>query len=154
MGLDMYLSARRYLGEFRENPRVDEVLDLGLHMPVAKNVGYKSAEISTTVCYWRKANQIHNWFVEHCQGGEDDCREAYVGHEQLVELRDLCIELLKDRDPKKALDELPPASGFFFGSTDIDDYYWDDIEMTSDALSEILAQPNLDEYSFYYHASW
>src|SRR5215217_4911529 len=44
---------------------------------------------------WRKANQIHQWFVEHVQDGNDDCKDYYVSHEQLTKLRDLCREVLE-----------------------------------------------------------
>lgn len=34
---------------------------------------YGYANIREEIGYWRKANQIHNWFVENVQDGEDDC---------------------------------------------------------------------------------
>ena len=34
---------------------------------------YPHSRIIEQVGYWRKANQIHNWFVENVQDGEDDC---------------------------------------------------------------------------------
>ncbi len=33
--------------------------------------------------YWRKSNQIHQWFVENVQGGKDDCAEYSVSFDQL-----------------------------------------------------------------------
>ena len=36
------------------------------------------------VGYWRKANQIHNWFVQNVQGGEDDCGIYEVSQAKLI----------------------------------------------------------------------
>lgn len=46
----------------------------------------RASYVVEAVAYWRKANQIHRWFVENVQGGDDDCREYYVSREQLKEL--------------------------------------------------------------------
>lgn len=53
------------------------------------------------VGYWRKSNQIHAWFVDTCQGGNDDCKEYDVSIEQLHQLRDLCFNVLKLLDGKE-----------------------------------------------------
>jgi len=77
--------------------------------------------------------------------GKDDCQESYVTYEQLMELKALCEEVLKTKDASK----LPPTSGFFFGSTEVDEYYFQDLEDTIKQLS------GLDpEGSYYYQASW
>jgi hypothetical protein len=47
------------------------------------------------VGYWRKANQIHNWFVENIQDGIDDCDyHREVTEEDLEELLDVCKRVL------------------------------------------------------------
>lgn len=47
------------------------------------------------VGYWRKANQIHNWFVENVQDGIDDCSyHNEVTKEILEELLDICQRVL------------------------------------------------------------
>ena len=53
--------------------------------------------------YWRKANAIHNFFVENVQDGNDDCGTYNVPKsaiEDLAERCDLVLQLL-DRSPKK-----------------------------------------------------
>ena len=47
---------------------------------------------------------------------------------------------------------LPPQSGFFFGSTDVDEYYLQDLQETVRQVEPLLTEPG-DGY-FYYHASW
>lgn len=52
---------------------------------------YPHKSIEEQVGYWRKANQIHRWFVEHVQDGEDDCQYHHeVTREDLVELMQTC----------------------------------------------------------------
>lgn len=46
---------------------------------------------------------------------------------------------------------LPPASGFFFGSTEIDEYYAEDLQNTIDQLEPLLKESDV---SFYYQSSW
>lgn len=50
--------------------------------------------------------------------------------------------------------ELEPTAGFFFGSTDKDEYYYRDIEYTIEVLNSLIAISLDSEYSFYYQASW
>jgi hypothetical protein len=152
MGLDMYLKAKNYLSNFdfaesdkELNTKIKEILGLEHH-----NDSDASIEVAVNVAYWRKANAIHAWFVEHCQDGRDECQESYVDREQLQELLDLCEKALIDKDA----DLLPPQSGFFFGSTEINEWYWDDLEHTAKVLSAILNDEKLERYSFYYQSSW
>ena len=60
------------------------------------------------------------------------------------------------KDPTVARELLPPQEGFFFGNTDFDEWYFEDIERTADELTKVLAEPEGKGYggSFYYHSSW
>jgi hypothetical protein len=49
---------------------------------------------------------------------------------------------------------LPPREGFFFGGTDIDEWYWRDIEDTRKQLRRLINLPEFEELSFYYQSSW
>lgn len=48
------------------------------------------------VAYWRKANAIHGWFErKYGEDGElENCRDYHVEKEDLIELRDLCKQVL------------------------------------------------------------
>jgi len=151
MGLDMYLNARKHIAnwDFRPeeqvlNKQVREVLGLG-HLEDSD-----SMVVSITVGYWRKANAVHKWFVDNCQGGEDDCRHAWVGRDQLKMLLDLCKAAVLSNDARA----LPPTAGFFFGSTEVDEFYWADIEYTIKLLESVLNDEKLKEYDFEYYSSW
>ena len=104
------------------------------------------------VGYWRKANQIHKWFVDNVQNGVDNCGEYKVTKEQLIELRDTCNKVLDDGNLAPEL--LPTRSGFFFGSTGYDEWYFNDIENTKRIIDEIIeTKPDyLDD--LYYGSSW
>jgi hypothetical protein len=56
--------------------------------------GGGSVFVTATVGYWRKANQVHRWFVENVQDGVDDCGRYEVTRDQLEELRTKCILVL------------------------------------------------------------
>jgi hypothetical protein len=149
-----------------------------------KEKKYGWARIMEQVGYWRKANQIHNWFVDAVQNGEDDCRyHNEVTKEILEDLLDTCETVLKNselvegqiqngyhfehgemvpdmcdgkyiKDPSIAMELLPSASGFFFGGTDYDEYYLDDIKETIDIITKVLETTDFDKEMIYYVSSW
>ena len=102
MGLDMYLRASKYVSgyEFRGEEEVKEYRRLVRMFGMRKFADPEtpSATVEFTVAYWRKANQIHNWFVEFVQGGEDECNPHLVSRDQLKELRDLCQKVLESSE--------------------------------------------------------
>jgi hypothetical protein len=158
MGLDMYLSRKIYIGanhDFnkvkgsikitrqgydRENETVIE------NEPVKINFN-KVTEITEEAMYWRKANAIHNFFVNEVQGGNDECQESYVPREILEKLVELCEKAVKEKDGTI----LEPTSGFFFGSTEIDKYYFEELKETAKEIKKLLKD---DRGDFYYQASW
>ena len=136
MGLDMFLYAERYLsGPQREFG--DEVK--GNAAAMAERAGLPMA------------NAIHQWFVQNVQGGEDECKPHYVSRAQLKTLRDICQKVLDD--PSLAEEYLSPADGFFFGSTEMDEYYFKDLRSTISQIDfALMAAP--EDSSFIYEASW
>ena len=100
--------------------------------------------------YWRKSNQIHNWFVINAQDDVDECQQSPVKIEQLVELRKLCRRAIRTKDASL----LPPVEGFFFGSTDIDKWYWSDLADTVEILTRFIDEPDLNNTTITYHSSW
>jgi hypothetical protein len=75
----------------------------------------------------------------------------YVKRKDLEDLRDLVKDTLIHRD--KASVALPTASGFFFGSTEYDEWYWSDLEYTAKELDRVLANAKESD-DFFYQASW
>jgi hypothetical protein len=146
MGLDMYLNAKRFLW-YSEDELADNIKrnfpDLPEHMRVK--------EVTIEAMYWRKANAIHKWFVDKVQGGEDNCQEFEVSLAQLEELLEVIEQVLEN--PERAGELLPPQAGFFFGGTDMDQWYWDDLKQTQSRLQELFTR-DWKSWDFYYRASW
>jgi hypothetical protein len=174
MGLDMYLSRKVYVwGDHRKSLKIT-----GLKSKIRpEKVNY----IIERAGYWCKANAIHNWFVENVQGGNDDCKPYYVSKEDIQKLLNTVNEVLRAselvdgeinngytfndkgekvffkekgkviKDPSVAEALLPTIEGFFFGDTDYDQYYYDELVSTKKVLEEALT---FDEDDFEYQASW
>lgn len=104
-----------------------------------------------------------------------------MSREQLTELRDLCKRVLASSDltegevltsisypagepvenrelgqvladPAVAQELLPTASGFFFGGSEYDSYYYDDLKSTVAQIDRVLGMP--EDFYFEYRASW
>jgi hypothetical protein len=146
MGLDMYLRAKRFIW-FNEE---DIAAAVAAHFPELKD--RKVKQVEAEAAYWRKANAIHKWFVDNVQEGVDDCGDYAVSREQLETLRDTCRRVLDFRH--LATGQLPPAEGFFFGGTDIDEWYFQDLADTVEMIDSILADFPADKWEFEYHSSW
>ena len=147
MGLDMYLTAKRYIYDFDDSSKA-----LKFYLDDLKVNGMRVKELSYEAGYWRKANAIHQWFVINVQEGVDNCREYLVTTEQLEKLLELVNEVLRNRD--KAEELLPTCNGFFFGSDLYDEGYFDDLLQTKAIIENILSIDDLPKYDFYYSSSW
>jgi hypothetical protein len=113
------------------------------------------SNITEDVAYWRKFNALHNWFVSNCQDGNDDCREYYVSSEKLKELLETLNkvkEFKNDPTNKELKESLPTASGFFFGGTEYDEYYFNEVERTIEIIEGLMSEDNDGDY--YYESSW
>jgi hypothetical protein len=146
MGLDMYLNAKRFLWH-NETELANKISE---SFP---EIGDKRVkEITVEAAYWRKSNQIHKWFVDNVQDGTDDCGNYDVSKDQLKELIELIDKVLADR--KQAHNLLPNSAGFFFGSQDYDQYYFEDLESTKTTLEELVKEGAWTGWYFEYHSSW
>jgi hypothetical protein len=184
MGLDMYLEGR--VSAYKPWKGEDDKLRKALvsaavkaGLPASDNIDYIT--ITREVAYWRKANQIHNWFVVNVQDGKDDCGHYYVERDQLRQLRDICQQVIdgcplvdgqvtngysySGGERQAILEEgqvmtnselaerlLPTTSGFFFGGTDYDQWYISDLQETVTQIDKCLALP--EHVEFQYHSSW
>jgi hypothetical protein len=154
MGLDMYLSAKRYMSKYfdaTDTVKINAINDI-FGLEGEEDGDYGAQEVKFRVAYWRKANQIHQWFVDNIQDGVDECQESYVPREKLQELMELCEAIITN--PKKARENLPTAAGFFFGSTEYDEFYMEDLKYTAGRIKKILNDPALAKVDFYYQSSW
>jgi hypothetical protein len=157
----MYLEARKFVSGYSHVKEEER----DLFNTIVTAVGMddindeRFATVSVNIAYWRKANAIHDWFVKNVQDGEDDCKSYYVSLEKLMELEQLCRRVATSGDPELAKELLPTASGFFFGDTEYDEYYFEQVDWTAKRLAEIVdkfkdSTGGLSGVDFYYQASW
>jgi len=105
----MYLTKKTYVKNWEHNGAENQyTIDIKKGgNPVTFINPKRISYIEEEVMYWRKANQIHNWFVPNVQDGEDDCKEYYVTIESILDLYDTVVECLNG-GVEVALDKLPP----------------------------------------------
>jgi predicted methyltransferase len=161
MGLDMYLYAEKFYSSASWSKEEDKKeVNAIAKMMNAENLLFSDeedniqfAKLKLEIAYWRKANAIHKFFVNTCADGVDNCQETYVSVENLQELLSRCKEVLENRDIASEL--LPTQDGFFFGSTEYDDWYFQDLERTMKILEKIIPEIEAHfDWEIYYLASW
>ena len=179
MGLDSSLYKETHLWNF-DNDKISVKVsknDIPINIQEDRVVG-----IVEEVKYWRKQNAIHNYFVQECGDRVDKCQRIRVSVKQLVELMNRCKEILADKDNIVVTQEtytdiegkehtedvrylkdttlaeelLPTTSGFFFGSTDYDEWYIQGLETTIECIEKEIRTPkNEGVYiEYFYQASW
>ena len=99
--------------------------------------------------YWRNHHDLHGWMenLYRQKGGEKDsfnCVPVRLTEEDLFEL---------EQDVRRK--NLPETTGFFFGSQDYDEYYFQDLEYTKKVIEDILSSDLLKNgWYLEYHSSW
>lgn len=148
MGLDMFLSGKKVLSTFNKSAEYKDIVKtLGIENFISKDGGI--LVIDFPMGYWRKDNQIHNWFVKKIQHGEDDCRPYGLGISDLQVLKDTCEKVLADNSLAPNL--LPTKDGFFFGTYQYDDVYFDALKETIKIIDRCLAS-GIEHFE--YQSSW
>ena len=181
MGLDMHL----------EKTKKQEGKSFSLVVEELGKLPYREwKEKRIEIMYWRKANQIHAWFVSNVQDGNDDCdnyeitkdtievllKQCKLVQEEFKKAKEVegmvkngsiwkketgCWEdnmqkgiVFENLNTEKILELLPPTSGFFFGNTDINQWYFYDIEETIKGLEKVLKETDFENYHVWYNSSW
>ena len=153
MGLDMFLDNKIFLINSNSSD-ADKIKQINAVFGIEgdEDNDYGVKEVTFNVAYWRKANSIHAWFVKNVQDGKDECQESWVSREVLEELVEICKQVIEK--PELSRDLLPPQPGFFFGNTEIDESYFQNLDKTVYSLQKALSDPALMKGEFFYHASW
>ena len=184
MGLDMYLSKKTYVKQWSHREAKDQ-----FHVTVKKGtkkfdeikperVSYVVEEVG----YWRKFNALHEWFVQNCQDGVDDCRDGSVSSEQLKEILEICKtvqtsllsspkntlsikvgmgpdgDIMEDiqvfSDTSVAEELLPTQPGFFFGGTEYDEWYMENLSNTIELFEGLVTEDPEGYAEYSYQSSW
>ena len=138
----MYLEAKKYIYSGDDS----SISKLAKGMA---GVDYEIKNITMELAYWRKFNALHNAFMEEV---DDEAREVYIESEKFLDI----LERMKrvQGDHTLAEETLPTASGFFFGSLEYDDDYFDSIDNTIILFEKLLKDDIFDKYDIYYTSSW
>ena len=122
MGLDMYLYRK---------PRKNEYIEDDIQL-----------------VYWRKCNAVHDYFVGDAE--DDNQTEFVVTQEDIANLIINCTKVLNNK--ALAQDILPTREGFFFGTYEYDDWYF---EMLTDTIKDCAeALGDWKEYDEVYYYAW
>lgn len=95
--------------------------------------------------YLRKANQIQGFFEE--KGLAENCKQILVPKKVMLELISNIKAVLAQHELAEEL--LPATPGFFYGSYEYDDWYFEQLEEVLPEL-EALIKPNAK----YYYYCW
>ena len=129
MGLDMYLER------------------------VSRNDSGNRAEVH----YWRKANSMHNWILKET-GTSPDFNAGDNGIEltkdMLVKFVEQAETVLRDRSDETSAKLIPSCSGFFFGDTAYDEWYYKDIEDTAEKFKQLISTFDFESYELVYSCWW
>ena len=146
MGLDQYM--------YKVKKELEEDYYEHLGEKVKDEFGYEYYDIEPVldeIAYFRKSNWLHGYMNRLCQSkmGHDieDCEYLILSQKDLIDFLNVCREVVECDSVAIAEELLPPQSGFFFGSTAIDDYYFEDVQDAIDALSPFEDGDN--RYAYY-----
>ena len=168
MGLDMYFSRRTYVSSFKSTRDADgnwgvrDVNNMELKFDDAdlshinlQNVRY----IEELFGEFRKFNALHAYVVDNFGGGKDECQIIYLDIDNLIQIHEM-LSLVKESlsigDKVIASQTLPPSEGFFFGSTEIDEWYEQDVNKAVEVFGKVIEEHSIVGHnaSYSYQASW
>ena len=97
--------------------------------------------------YFRKVNFVYRYFSPKLEN-----EACFVTRYDLEDLIRRCEMVLNNEGAAEEL--LPTQSGFFFGSTDYDNYYYADVEDCKKQMKKLLKGLNEDTDAIYVVMSW
>lgn len=153
MGLDQYI----YLGDEYEDFDEDYYEEIGT--PVydpdkGELLYYNETDFVHEIAYFRKSNWLHGYLDRLCEERANrpigNCHYFVFSQRDLNNLLNTCREVVKSKSTKIAKELLPPCKGCFFGSYEIDEYYFDDIQDFIDIMQKFEEDNNV----YLYYAWW
>jgi hypothetical protein len=131
MGLDMYLSGKKYTKT--RGDIVPEVED-----------GFRVKEKILELGYWRKHPNLHGFIVQEFAKGKDECQEIELSRNDLFRILEAA-----------EVDAFPETTGFFFG-TSLPEHKDDTIQIIRSAIKWLdQGKDDEDHYRWVvYRASW
>ena len=104
------------------------------------------------IAYWRKANQIRGWFSELLGEESNGVCKGKVSKENIESLLNTCKQVLADHSLAEKL--LSVTEGFFFGSYEYDEYYFEQIKETVEICERVLKEFDFNTNYLIYDEWW
>ena len=164
MGLDMYFYAKKTtyksFSKWDKSSKVDETdypEDLKTFSDYIYDRNFKSVQTETRyqIGYFRKFNALHSYIVKTFANGIDNCQDIILYKEDVEQIKKVLDDVLNaHQQVEKAKELLPTQSGFFFGGTDYDEFYFEDVKDAADLMQNFLDNFDFDKYQLVYQVSW
>lgn len=126
MGLDLYLYTQSKPGA-----------QLGEQLPRVE------------VAYFRKFNALIKWVDTHVQK-VTNCEDIMLDKKHLQTL----LQTLEQLTGQNCGHHFPTTEGFFFGSTQYDAWYWQDVGRLRKVLKKLLKETDFGKSVIYFYAWW
>jgi hypothetical protein len=109
---------------------------MGLDQSIIRLHGDEREEVA----YFRKVNFLHLWVETNLFDGQSsNCDDIPLSLEAMAGLMKTCYRVL-DNPSSIGPELLPTTAGFFFGGTEYDEWYAQDVQDVLTALVKILAE--------------
>ena len=125
MGLDMYLTAHKYLYSDSDEEKGKEIAEiLGINRTV-RSVAFRAMQ-------WRKCHLVNDWFIDRLSEGihRDVLQECEIEREVLQELINQCIRALEGKTSDFADNEVD----------EVDEDFKYEMQITKDGLEKCLKE--------------
>ena len=99
--------------------------------------------------YYRKFNALQGYFEKNF--ALENCGRVQITKEIREDLLNIINEILEDQN--KAEELLPVQQGFFYGTYEYDDFYFQDLYSLERDLIH-MKFINYDEYNLYFTSNW
>lgn len=140
MGLDMYF--------YKKNTKFEHP-NATQENPFAGN--HRITTVLDEVGYFRKFNALHAHIVNQFAEGVDVCQEIPLSKEDVFTILETLTTI---RDDHSQVYLMPPTGGFFFGSTDVDEWYFRAINSAIEMFGKFLVEIDFETEELVYQASW
>jgi hypothetical protein len=129
----------KYEKMLKEVKSLDEVKDFFIN--------FEKCHYAESIVYFRKVNFVYRYFAHRLV---DEC--CFADKADIEDLISRCDKVLADHSLAKEL--LPTQSGFFFGSTDYDEWYFKDVEDCKKQMENLLSKYDEETDVIFFEMSW
>ena len=110
------------------------------------------SDYGTEIGYFRKVNFLMEFF--HYEG---NCEDKEISLDEVKELAERCTKVLMhkgEEDEYHAKHLLPTQEGFFFGSTEYNDYYYQDVKEVGEWATKVVEETDAEKDIIVMYCWW